>query len=215
MLLLDQGLDVVGVDISRGQIAKARKLAAGYVASGRARFELADARKLDLDSKDFGLATAMFGVVSHLPTKGELRDLCGSVSAHLQGDGIFAFDFWTADGLEQLQCSESSWQLGGCHSRTNSTFRTANGQVCAVLNLEGYRKAHDQWYRRWTMRVTLYPHDQDNVKQTLYECGFAEIAVFDAASMVISSPETSFLLVMAAKAPGTLPRDVLADGNAR
>ncbi|MEU3730415.1 methyltransferase domain-containing protein [Streptomyces sp. NPDC033538] len=66
LLAEETGCSVTGVDATPGQVAAARRLAAGAAAPGRISFETGDARRLPLPADAFHRAL-MMEVVSHLP----------------------------------------------------------------------------------------------------------------------------------------------------
>lgn len=97
LALAERGYSVVGIDISRAMIRKARAKAAKKLLS--IEFAVQDMQKLKL-KKSFDSAISMFGAF------GFVHEYCGVVATlkslrqHLNKDGLLIFEFWNIGGIK-------------------------------------------------------------------------------------------------------------------
>ena len=89
--LARRGHAVTGLDLSRSQLAIARRKATE--AGAQIRFVTADMRSFDLGAT-FDAAICMFGAFGSLLTTRDVLSCLRSVRRHLAPDGVFAFEFW-------------------------------------------------------------------------------------------------------------------------
>jgi SAM-dependent methyltransferase len=95
--LAQRGYRVVGVDRSQAMLELARDKARG--AGVEVRFELQDARSLDLGGDRFDAVVAMFAVMSYQTSNDDLAAVCDGVARHLRPGGLFCFDAWHGLGV--------------------------------------------------------------------------------------------------------------------
>lgn len=125
ILLARRGYRVTGLDISRGQLAVARR----KVKTARlpVRLVRADMKSFDL-GEAFDAAICMFGGFGHLVRTRDVLGCFRSVRAHLRPGSLFIFEFWhtggvkpspyqtwfdkKGPGLELLRLSESRFNRG-------------------------------------------------------------------------------------------------------
>jgi SAM-dependent methyltransferase len=88
VVMAERGHTVVGLDASDQMINLAR---IGGIPS--TRFVVADARRFDL-SERFDVAVSLFHVASYQTSNKDLYAYFGSVSEHLESEGLFVFDCW-------------------------------------------------------------------------------------------------------------------------
>lgn len=89
--LARQGHEVTGLDLSRSQLAVARKKADS--AGLAIRFVRADMRSFDL-GQTFDAAVCMFGAFGYLLSPSDVVHCLRSLRRHLRPDGVFVFEFW-------------------------------------------------------------------------------------------------------------------------
>lgn len=89
--LARKGHEVVGVDLSREQLAVARRKAKKTRA--RVRLLRGDMRSFDL-GRTFDAAICMFGAFGYLLKTNEVLRCLRSVRRHIAPSGVFAFEFW-------------------------------------------------------------------------------------------------------------------------
>ena len=92
-LLEGTGIAATGLDVSRHQLAIARRNAPS------ARLVRADVRSFRLGRR-FDVVTCLFDSLNYLTTKGDLAQALSNVRRHLSPGGIFVFDVNTFEGLE-------------------------------------------------------------------------------------------------------------------
>jgi SAM-dependent methyltransferase len=91
-------VDLVGVDISAGMLARARERIEKRPLRVRERIELheGDMRSFELGRR-FPLVIAPFNVMQHLYEDEDVRGTLSSVRRHLKSGGVFAFDVLMPD----------------------------------------------------------------------------------------------------------------------
>ncbi len=95
--LARQGHEVVGVDLSREQLAIARRKSRKDRAP--IRFVRGDMRSFDL-GRTFDAAICMFGAFGYLLQTRDVLRCLRSVRRHLEPDGLFAFEFWQSSAAK-------------------------------------------------------------------------------------------------------------------
>ena len=92
--LAAQGLSVLGVDLSAEMLAgaRARAVVQGFDV-GRLSFDQGDVRSFRVARK-FDVVTSLFHVLSYQTTEADLQAMMQTSASHLDGGGLFVFDFW-------------------------------------------------------------------------------------------------------------------------
>ena len=92
--LAAQGLGVLGVDLSAEMLAgaRARAVVQGFDV-GRLSFDQGDVRSFRVARK-FDVVTSLFHVLSYQTTEADLQAMMQTSASHLDGGGLFVFDFW-------------------------------------------------------------------------------------------------------------------------
>ena len=100
--LAEAGHAVVGVDISPGLLAEARKKLDGQRLRGKVELVEGDLRTFDLAEKSFSLAICTTNTLMHLTTReDQLAALC-NVYRHLGRDGLLLLDVFNPDAARLL-----------------------------------------------------------------------------------------------------------------
>ena len=94
------GFEAVGLDISPHQLKHAKRSAPS------ARFVHCDVRQLDLPRK-FDVITCLFDSLNYLTRKKDIERVFRRARRHLAGDGLFAFDVNTFEGLRDQWCKST------------------------------------------------------------------------------------------------------------
>lgn len=92
------GPEVVGFD---GSATMLRQAATRCAAVPNVRFVQGDYRRFDLQ-RTFSAAVSATNSLNYIEKIDELRDVFSAVSAHLQTNGLFAFDAFTQRGMRML-----------------------------------------------------------------------------------------------------------------
>lgn len=90
---LNQGYDVVGIDLSPGMIQEANAFLSKDIAAGKASFREGDVRTIRLNRK-FDAVVSLFHVISYQTLNSDITSMLETVAAHLPKGGIFVFDCW-------------------------------------------------------------------------------------------------------------------------
>ena len=96
-LVTDNGFTATGVDISKHQIERARRIAP------KATLSVQDVRRLSLPGK-FDVVTCMFDSLNYLTTKQDLMTAFRKAKGCLAAGTIFALDMNTFEGLQDQWC---------------------------------------------------------------------------------------------------------------
>lgn len=97
LVLSKRGYTVIGIDVSKSMIRKAKKKAEKE--GIEAAFFVQDMRKIELDRK-FDCAICMFGGFGFIPAYEDLVGLFSGLKQHLNKDGLFVFQFWNIGGIK-------------------------------------------------------------------------------------------------------------------
>ncbi len=95
--LARRGYTVLGIDISREMIEKAREKSAGIP---NVSFVNADVRSFNAGRR-FDSAIAMYGVISYFVSDDDLMEALRSIRAHVNTGGLFVFDTWNLVGVQE------------------------------------------------------------------------------------------------------------------
>jgi SAM-dependent methyltransferase len=90
--LARRGYELVGVDISRGMLERARRRALGEAASGTT-FMLGDIQEIQIGRR-FDAVVSMFAVLGYQIGDSAVRATLANVRRHLEPGGTFVFDVW-------------------------------------------------------------------------------------------------------------------------
>ncbi len=120
---MSERFDVIGVDISRGQLKLGQELD-----SGRA-FLLADMASLPLKSGSFGAITALYSII-HVPRE-QHEELWANLHALLQPDGRLFAVLGTSDWVG----TESDWLVAGVDMYWS---QFDNDTSCSMLENAGF-----------------------------------------------------------------------------
>ena len=93
-MIAEQGLNVVGVDLSTEMLesASARAATQGFDA-GRLSFTQGDARSFRAP-RCFDVVASLFHVLSYQTSEADLQAMMQTAAVHLNAEGLFVFDFW-------------------------------------------------------------------------------------------------------------------------
>jgi SAM-dependent methyltransferase len=168
--LCERGFDVTGLDDSAEMLAVARANAPN------AAFVEADARSFLLP-KPVDLVLSTFDSVNHFASLDELEGVFRSVHGALSDEGLFCFDFNTAEGFEYAG-DETYAAVGQDHvCVSRSAWDNEAGEGRSLLTV--FEREGNLW-RRTDAEVREYHHEQRDIEERLERAGFAEPRVFDA-----------------------------------
>ncbi len=93
-LLLEQGYDITGIDISEKMLKIAKKKCR------KGKFHAMDLRQMALNER-FDACIGMFAVIGYLTESNEIETAFKKVFTHLKDGGLFVFDIW--NGLSVIR----------------------------------------------------------------------------------------------------------------
>lgn len=184
---LQRGYRVTGVDLSLAMIGHATQNTAAYVESGQARFVLANACEFSVDGR-FGLATATYDALNHLPDLDALATCLRRIHAATMDGGLLIFDLNTRRGLEawnSIQVDDNEDLL----LVNRSIFDRQAGKAWARLS--GFAKVGEGLYERFEEVVYNTAFDLESVRSLLLETGWnaVHIARLDNLGQPLTDPE--------------------------
>jgi SAM-dependent methyltransferase len=167
---LEQGLAVTGLDLSPAMLAIAAENNREAVAAGRARFVEGDVAGFSLPGP-FGLVTATYDALNHLPNLAALAGCFACVAQVLHPSGVFIFDLNTRDGLRRWENMTVQEHPEGVILNCGVYDEDAGR---AYMRVSGFwRAGAEAPYERFAETVYNTIFDQAEVGQALSRAGFA------------------------------------------
>jgi SAM-dependent methyltransferase len=173
-LLSAEGYRVVGVDLSEGMIAEARRRAAEEGLD--IRYEVSDAAEFRL-GETFDAAFSFFDSLNYITEPERLRQAFERVAEHLSPGGWFLFDLNTAYAFEKRMFDQKETRRDAPVRYQWKGSWDARTRLCTVtmdFEAEGeqFREVHVQ-----------RAHPPQEVERFLFEAGFDRVEVFDAYTL--------------------------------
>jgi len=192
LFFLEQGYDVVGLDLSPAMLVHARENVReqgtrDFIAGGRARFVEANAASYQLD-ETFGLVTSTFDALNHLPDMDALRGCFRSTAKVLAPGGLFVFDLNTRHGLQR-------WAGMNVQDEEDLVLITRGVVVedehRAYTQISGFLRQENGLYKRFNQVAYNSIFALDEVATALAEAGFASshFAQAQALDVPVEDPE--------------------------
>jgi len=183
---LEQGYQVVGLDLSEHMLSYARENASQYIESGQARFVQGDASDFKLDER-FGLVVSTFDALNHLENEQALHKCFECVCAVC--DGLFIFDLNTRCGLRRwnnISVDESSEDV----LIVNRGIYDGESDK-AWTKITGFIRGAGGLYERFEETVFNSVFEMDEVKNALSDAGWREayFARIQDLAIPIAEPE--------------------------
>ena len=165
-----KGFRVTGIDGSERMLDFARERCP------QARFIAADARTFELGDR-FDAVVSTFDALNHIMNSDDLAEVCRRVYGVLEPGGWFAFDLNREEAYTLLWAQTSAQvepdMVSISAGSYNAELRTA------VCDITLFRLCVDRWLRT-DFRLSQYCHRQEDVTNSLFAAGFADVKVFDA-----------------------------------
>jgi ubiquinone/menaquinone biosynthesis C-methylase UbiE len=179
-LFTASGYEVVGVDLSEGMIAEARRKAAR---KGRAiEYHVQDAATLDLPGPPFDLCVCLFDSLNYILSPEQLQAAMLRVYAHLAPGGLFIFDINSAFALENNFFDQDNLEST---DRLRYVWRSsyeAETRLCSVAMRFFCRQRNgiDAEFRETHVQ---FAYREAELVEMLKVAGFEKIETFHAYSM--------------------------------
>jgi SAM-dependent methyltransferase len=182
-ILVREGYDAAGLDMSPHQLAHARR-------------NVPEAALVEADIRDFRLGrqfdviTCLFDSINYLTTKRDLERAFRNVRRHLAGPGMFVFDVCTLAGYRNAPCVPAV-------RRTDSTVIVIEGSFdpgrrCRHTLITGFIK-RGKLYRKFEEDHVQRGYESGEVDALLERAGLAS-ETYDARSMKKTGAGTDRLL---------------------
>ena len=169
-LVLARGLRVLGVDLSKPMLARARKRCARF--GRRARFLRGDLRRFRAP-RPAACAAASGDIVNHLPRR-SLRPVFRNVGRNLRAGGFLAFE------AHRRFCYEEYWSERTYHMETEGGDLVMEcdwdgERELATARMIGYLRERGGSYRKVEATLREHYHPERELRAALREAGFKGI----------------------------------------
>ncbi len=180
-VLVDRGFRVMGVEGSGEMLRHARENAPG------AEFLLDDARTFET-SQSFELAFSVFESLNHVMSIHDLGAVFRNVHRSLLPGGVFIFD------LNREAVFEKFWNLHYIIAEDDHVFtsRTRYHAERKFAESEITMFRLNGTWQRSDVTISQRCHEMKLVEVALFEAGFRQIEMFDAASRLGMTGDISF-----------------------
>jgi SAM-dependent methyltransferase len=168
---LEAGYQVDGLDLSEGMLDLARQKTAAYLASGRVEFILSDAADFNLP-RNYGLVTATYDAVNHLPDCEAMVSCFRSVYAAMAPGGVFIFDMNTRLGLEAWNGVRVE-DTRDLMLVTRGIFDRQAGRATSYIS--GFALKESGGYERFDEMAYNTAFEMETVRQVLQETRFRQV----------------------------------------
>jgi len=193
---LDQGYQVVGIDLSEHMLTYARANTERYVKSGQAKFLKADVTDFSIDDR-VGLAVSTYDSLNHLESEQALSNCFRCVRAVC--DGPFIFDLNTRKGL-------NNWNGTQVNESDPNAFVVSRGKYDgesdkAWLTVVGFVREPDGSYQRFDESVYNTVFRLERVRELLLEAGWKNVhfARIQEPAVPLEGPEVEFRVLVVAR----------------
>jgi SAM-dependent methyltransferase len=166
------GFEVMGLDGSEQMLDFARERCPHI------RFVAADARTFELDER-FDAVLSTFDALNHLMSNDGFAEVCRRVYNVVKPGGWFAFDLNREEAYTELWAQTSSQvepeMVSVATGYYDPELRTAHCDIAL------FRLCADRWLRT-DFRLSQYCHRREDVTNSLFAAGFADVKEFDASN---------------------------------
>lgn len=179
--LARRGYSVLGVDVSREMVEKAREKSRGLQ---NASFVQADIRSFSAGRR-FDAAIAMYGVMSYFVDDDDLLSALKAIRAHLNTGGLFVFDTWNLVGVQEKRLyyetpSASFRRSGSMLAIKEETWRLDLHNQVALLEITwSVIDLPQSKIDVFTHRINIRLFSPREIKHYLREAGFEVRAMFE------------------------------------
>ena len=192
------GYDVVGSDISRDMLVRAREKAGEKGSS--VRFEQQDMRTLEVAPKPFDAVLCLFDAIGHVQTTAAIKQALQAVHRHLGKDGLFVLEFWHAAAMagrhDPQRVRKFATSQGEILRLSNTTVDLAS--QCATVEHAIYDLRSDGTYRTAVERQTNRFFSLQEMTELLDDCGFDVVKHYSGYSDdEVLTPDTWHIVLIA------------------
>jgi ubiquinone/menaquinone biosynthesis C-methylase UbiE len=167
---LENGYDVVGIDLSENMLHFARGNASRYIESGQCRFINADASAFEL-SENFGLVVSTYDSLNHLRDEQALINCFKCVYA--VNSGYFIFDLNTRKGLKRWNSIQIDDSDEDALIISRGIFDGKSDR--AWIKLTGFVRNSSGLYERFEETVYNTVFSLDWVRKVLNDVGWTNV----------------------------------------
>ncbi|RYG26223.1 class I SAM-dependent methyltransferase [bacterium] len=172
-MLVEEGKELSGFDLSPGMIERAREKAAKKKLD--IRYEVADARTVDM-GEQYDAAFSFFDSLNNILEPEGLFQSFQRVAEHLPSGGSWIFDLNTAYAFEEQMFDQHSGPRAKLKYNWIGTYDKASRIITVDMHFE-YKG--EEFYEVHRQRA----HPKDEVESMLKEAGFGEIRAFHSYTL--------------------------------
>ena len=179
--LARRGYRVTGLDLSRGQIANARRKAKD--AEVTVRFVLADMSRFELDST-FDVALSLFGGFGYLLKTRDVVRCFRTVLRHLAPGGLFAFEFLHSPGARPPPYQSWLHRAGSDVEMVRISEARFNRRTRLLpIEFRFFVLKGKRVLERFTERHTLRTYTEPEMQRLLRRGGFELVKAYEARGL--------------------------------
>jgi ubiquinone/menaquinone biosynthesis C-methylase UbiE len=172
-MLVEEGKEMAGFDLSPGMIERAREKAAKKKLD--IRYEVADARTVDM-GEEYDAAFSFFDSLNNILEPEGLFQSFQRVAEHLPSGGSWIFDLNTAYAFEEQMFDQHSGPRAKLKYNWIGSYDKASRIITVDMHFE-YKG--EEFYEVHRQRA----HPKDEVESMLKEAGFGEIRAFHSYTL--------------------------------
>lgn len=167
---LEEGYEVVGIDLSEPMLHYAKENAGRYLESGQARFMKADASDFTLNER-FGLVVSTYDSLNHLESEEALISCFRCV--HAVSGGYFIFDLNTRRGLKRWNGVHVDDGSDDALIITRGIYD--RGSDKAWMKITGFATTSNGLYERFDETVFNTAFSMERVREALLDVGWKNV----------------------------------------
>ena len=198
---LEKNFHVLGIDLSKDMIERAREKNRMYLKNGKAEFIVHDASDFAV-ANSFTLATSTFGSINHFDTIQKIRKCFSNINNALHSEGLFVFDIKMKSGFNH-------WNNIEIVDQDNLTFIfrgfvDESEQKVYVKNTGFLKDSENSSYERFDELIVNYWYSFDEIRNALVKAKFRLLEIFTFPTFLPLNPsqaDSQDRLVIIAKKP--------------
>ncbi len=197
-ILVGQGFEVVGVDVSEAMVERARTKAEGKGIT--VEYHVQDASVLQVPGERFDLCVSFFDSLNYIEEPAKLQMAIFSVYEHLRPGGLFVFDVNSVFALEGGFFDQDNT---ASNARLRYVWRSeydAESRLCTV-HMRFFLRGRDGIDQEFRETHVQFAYEEEELRQMLSTAGFYRIETYNAYSLLPVRP-TSDRIFFVAERPG-------------
>ncbi len=197
LILLKQGYEVTGLDISNSMLSVLRKKVSGEGLGKNLRIREGDMRDFQFAEK-FDAVVSFYDSINYLTEETDLRRTFASVFSSLSAGGLFTFDINTIFCLEEVWDNHSLWRESE-NLLTHWQNEYDKEKQISTLHLRCWVKGSSGGLSFFEERHEERGYELEVFERYLREVGFSEVNFYHHLTFRKPSFDTTRVMVVAKK----------------